>query len=354
LNIGTLASERRNAFDLIRLLLAVAVVYSHAHLLGGFGEEGFSVLCKGQTIAGRLAVIGFFGISGFLVAQSFSARGDAWQFVKARLLRILPGFYFALVVTAYVLAPLIARFNRGGGHWQSDEAAHFVLGNAFVKIARWNIGDVLKGLPFTESLNGALWSLFPEVCCYGLILIVGVLGWLKAWSANVLLAFAAVAALHVSYILAPSLPNLGPPLLTLTGWAPYVAAFLGGTSIFCYQERLGIGAKSAVGWILASALLLKLGGWALLGPIVLPLALINTALAFRARLPFDLSYGTYVLHFPVLHLLTALGFNHRGFAAYLTLALAVSFAMAFVSWYAVEKPFLKLKSKASTPVARPE
>ena len=42
LNIGALASDRRNAFDLIRLLLAVAVVYSHAHLLGGFGVEGFS------------------------------------------------------------------------------------------------------------------------------------------------------------------------------------------------------------------------------------------------------------------------------------------------------------------------
>ena len=158
--IGTLAPERSNAFDLIRLLLATAVVYSHAHLMGGYEEAGFSLLCKGQAIAGTVAVIGFFGISGYLVAQSFSARGDGWQFVKARLLRILPGFYFALVVTAYVLAPLIGRFNRLGGPWQNAAAAHFVLGNALVDISSWNIGDILNGLPFSRgSLNGALWSL---------------------------------------------------------------------------------------------------------------------------------------------------------------------------------------------------
>jgi peptidoglycan/LPS O-acetylase OafA/YrhL len=346
-NIKALAPERRNAFDLIRLLLAVAVVYSHAHLLGGFGEEGFSLLCKGQTFAGSLAVIGFFGISGFLVAQSFSARGDAWQFVKARLLRIVPGFYFALVVTAYVLAPLIARFNPLGSPWQNAAAAHFVVGNALVDIASWNIGNILNGLPFPGSLNGALWSLFPEICCYGLVLAFGALGWFKAGRANIVLFFAGVAALHASLILSAPVPNIAPTLLALTGWAPYIAAFLTGSSIFCYRDSLGIGGKSAMGWLLASVVLLKFGGWALLGPSVLPLALINTAYSFRARLPFDLSYGTYVLHFPVLHLLAAMGLNHQGFTAYFGLGLVVSFAMAFVSWYAVERPFLKLKSKAA-------
>ena len=224
-----------------------------------------------------------------------------------------------------MLAPLIGRFNALGGPWQGAEAVRFVAGNALVDIARWNIGEILHGLPFTGSLNGALWSLFPEICCYGLVLIFGVLGWLRAGRANVLVFLAFVAALHASLVLAPSVPNVAPTLLSLTGWAPYVAAFLTGSSIFCYRDRLEIGPRSAAGWLLAAAVLLKFGGWALLGPIVLPLALISTAYSFRARLPFDLSYGTYVLHFPVLHLLAALGLNHHGFAAYFTVALAVSF-----------------------------
>lgn len=337
------AAERNNAFDLIRLLLAILVVYSHATLVGGFGDEGFIRLCKWQTNSGQVAVTGFFGISGFLVTRSFATR-DSWlQFVKARLLRILPGFYFALIFAAFGVAPLIARFNPTGGSWEGAAAFRYVWENASVKILNPGIGDVLHGLPTETSINGSLWTLFPEVCCYGLVLLFGVLTWIRLGRANVLLMCLAMLALHAAMVVGPKNLIIAPTFLQLTGWSPQVAAFLVGSSIYCFRERLEIGGRSWIAWLGLVVVLLNFGGWALLGPAVLTFALIHTAYAFRIPLPFDISYGTYLLHFPVLQLLAALGWNRHGFSAYYAAGLIFTFALAALSWYAIERPFLRLK-----------
>ena len=334
---------RENAFDLIRLGLALLVVYGHAKLVGGFGEEGFTQICKMQTSAGPLAVAGFFGISGFLVTRSFALRHDWRAFVKARLLRILPGFYFALLVTALYLAPMISRFNPLAGPWSAASAFHYVADNALVWIRSSSVGDVLHGLPYEGSINGALWTLFPELCCYGLVLFLGVLGWFRLGCVNVLLVGLAILAFHVAIVVVPSGFIIAPTFLQLTGWSPLVASFVVGCLIYCFRDRLEIGGRSAVFWVLATIVLLRFGGWALLGPVALTLALIHTAYSFQLRLPCDLSYGTYLLHFPVLQLFVALGWQRHGFAAYFSAVLAATLAMAAVSWFAVERPFLKLK-----------
>jgi peptidoglycan/LPS O-acetylase OafA/YrhL len=343
-NVNPATAGRDNAFDLIRLILAGIVVYGHAHLVGGFGDEGFALVCRMQTTSGPFAVAGFFGISGFLVTRSFALRDNGLNFVRARLLRILPGFYFALLVTAFYLAPLIARFNPTAGPWAASSAFRYVWENALVRIRTPVVGGVLRGLPFDASINGALWTLFPELCCYCLVLVLGVLGWFRDGRTNVLLVAVAVLALHAAIVLGPKGYIVAPTFLQLTGWSPLIAAFLAGCLACCFQERLDIGGRSAVVWAAATLALLFFGGWSLLGPAVLALALIHTAYAFRVRLPCDLSYGTYLLHFPVLQLLTSLGGNRHGFAVFYAAGLAASAALAALSWYVVERPFLRLKA----------
>jgi len=85
-------SKHQNAFDLFRLILASAVVYTHSFLLGGFGTEGFLDFNKGQTIAGRVAVLGFFGLSGYLVTASFIKRNSPASYLWSRIKRIFPAF----------------------------------------------------------------------------------------------------------------------------------------------------------------------------------------------------------------------------------------------------------------------
>jgi peptidoglycan/LPS O-acetylase OafA/YrhL len=335
---------RDNAFDLIRLLLAVIVVYGHAYLVGGFGDEGFARFCKMQTTAGPFAVIGFFGISGFLVTRSFALRANAWSFVQARLLRILPGFYFALAFTAFCIAPLIAKHNPAAGPWEASSAFRYIWKNAAVRIADPGVGDVLRGLPSGEAINASLWTLFPEICCYGLVLVMGVLGLIRLSRTSVLLLAGTLLLLHAAIVVGPKDFIIAPTFLQLTGWSPYVVAFAVGSAASCFTDQLLGGARAWVAWLAVTWVLLYFGGWSLLGPVAFTLALVLGAHAFRVRLPVDLSYGIYLLHFPVLQLLSALGLNQHGFSAYFATALIATGALAAVSWFAIEKPFLRLKS----------
>lgn len=336
------ASGEENGFDVLRLGLAWLVVYTHALLLGGFGEDAVARFSHGQTIAGTLAVLGFFGVSGFLVTRSFVLRADALGFTASRLLRILPAFYVALVLTAFVFAPLISAANPSSPGWHAADAARYVLLNLKVWLGAVTVGGVLTGLPFPSSLNGALWSLFPELLCYAGVLALGLIGAFRAARVILPLAWGATVAAHVAEFFFGERAPL-PELLTLTGWAPFFAAFFTGVMIFVYRERLRFGWRSAVLWGVAALLLLRFGGWELCGPLVLPLFVIHLAHCFRWRLRADLSYGVYVLHFPVLQWLTALGVPALGVAAYLSLGTALTVALAVVSWFAIERPALRFK-----------
>lgn len=344
MNANASPAGRDNAFDLIRLLLAVLVVYGHACLVGGFGDEGFARFCKMQTTAGPFAVTGFFGISGFLVTRSFALRANALGFIRARLLRILPGFYLALVFTAFCVAPLIARSNTGAGPWQASSALRYLWMNAGLRITAPGVGDVLRGLPSPDAINSSLWTLFPEICCYGLVLLIGVLGLIRSSRANVLLMAAVLLLLHAAIVLGPRDMIVAPTFLQLTGYSPYVLAFAVGSAAYCYQGELLGSSRSWIAWAAATVVLLYFGGWSLLGPVALTLALLQAAHSFRATLPVDLSYGTYLLHFPILQLLAALGVNQHGFASYLLAGIVVTAVAAALSWFAVERPFLRLKA----------
>jgi peptidoglycan/LPS O-acetylase OafA/YrhL len=62
-SIGQALSTSPNSLNLVRLLLAATVIFSHAMTLGGYGSEVVF-----HSTAGVIAVYGFFGISGYLIA----------------------------------------------------------------------------------------------------------------------------------------------------------------------------------------------------------------------------------------------------------------------------------------------
>ncbi len=338
-------SEEKNCFDVLRHVLALTVIYSHGHLLGGFGSEPFYAFSKQQTIAGTLAVLGFFGLSGFLVTRSFTLREAIIPFIASRLLRILPGFFFALFLTAFVFAPLIDGFNRFGQPWAFSAALRFCVGNACVRIGEWHVGLVIDGLPYTESINGALWSLFPEVCCYCIVLFMGATGVLHQQRFNQLICFVMLLTLHVGWVLKPEAMFVAPTMLALNGWSPFVLAFFTGSAAYLFREELSFSGRRAVFWWLVVLVLIRFGGWALAGPVIFPIALLNLGYAFDRKLSFDFSYGTYVLHFPIMHLLSAMGLNQYGVAIYLAIATLAAILAATASWFLVEKPSLQFKKR---------
>ncbi len=111
-SLGDAFSPAHNSLNFLRLVLALAVVVSHAILLGGFGSHE---LFHRPTSLGMVAVYGFFGISGFLIASSAS-RNTFGHYLWQRCLRILPGFWVCLVVTAFGIALVASWTSRVSAH----------------------------------------------------------------------------------------------------------------------------------------------------------------------------------------------------------------------------------------------
>ena len=338
-------SHGDNAFDLMRLLLAVLVVYTHGRLLGGFREDWISRVIKHQTDPGNAAVLGFFGISGFLVSQSYCSAPKWETFLKRRALRILPGFYLALFFSAFVAAPLLSNINLPGQDaWHFRNAATFVERNAFLRIQAWTVGGETQGLPYNESINGALWSLFPEVCCYLLILGLGLAGVLARRRYELLGIAALLFVTNFGICLSPKVPvPLLPSFLVLSSNTPFFLAFAVGTSVHSFRTSIDLGRHGAVVTGLLCVAILKFGGWAIFGPVLLPLFILQLAHCFRFRLSADLSYGIYVLHFPCEQLLAAWNVQRHGFAIFIFCSALATTACATVSWFLVERPALLRK-----------
>ena len=165
--IGSAFSPRHNSLNFIRLALAVAVVFSHSITLGFFGSE----VILGKTTLGTIAVYGFFGLSGFLIAGSASRNGVG-RYLWQRFLRIFPGFWICLVVTAFVFGsiawwhqnPVLAR--SCGFHCYLTEPGGpvgYVIHNFLLRVNQPAISGTLQPGIFRDVWNGSLWTLFFEI-----------------------------------------------------------------------------------------------------------------------------------------------------------------------------------------------
>ena len=58
----------------------------------------------------------------------------------------------------------------------------------------------------------------------------------------------------------------------------------------------------------------------------------------------DFSYGVYIVHFPILQTMVAVGFRQYGPAAFFATAVLLVFIGSFLMWHLVEKRFLATSS----------
>lgn len=334
-----------NCFDVLRLLLAVSVLYSHSYYVGGFGDEGFLRFCKGQTIAGTIGVLGFFGLSGFLVGSSYSRCPTTVEFLRRRALRIFPGFWVCLLFTAFVATPLIVVLKGGATTdipWLgANGALHYVVSNSLLFVRQANIGEILAGQPQVASINGSLWSLFPEACCYLALSFIGLCGALHRQRGLLILGTATAICFHLVHYVNPSLgvPTL-PTCVALTSITPYVVAFFTGVAVAAYRENVVLDARGAA--LLGVALLaaLKFGGFFLIAPVVLPLFLLHLGHAFSCRLRHDFSYGLYIYGFVAQQIVAALPLLRSSASVFFVASSSLALALAVASWFGVERRFL--------------
>jgi len=97
------------AFDGLRLVAALAVLFTHSYAQLGRGQlEPLTRFTNGSTDFSELGLITFFAISGNLVTQSWFRDPSIWRFFMRRSLRIIPGLAFVIFLSFAMIGPLFA------------------------------------------------------------------------------------------------------------------------------------------------------------------------------------------------------------------------------------------------------
>ncbi|NDI48600.1 acyltransferase family protein [Goekera deserti] len=332
-------SPRSNSLAVLRLALAAVVALTHA-LANGYGWQPR----LGGVEVGALAVDAFFVLSGMLVAGSLLRLGSTGRYLWHRALRILPGFWVCLVVTAAVLAPLAAALGGRAEGLDSGPGWRYVLVNAFLPILQGGIGDVHAG-DTGAVLNGSLWTLQYEAACYVLLALLGLCSVLqrRRW---VVPALALVLAVGTVADAAGLFDRVDLPLFAVEPALRFTLVFLLGVTAHLYARWV------PVHWTLAALGMAVVAVASVLAPEQRSLA--APALAYVCvyavvRLPlrwtprWDLSYGLYIYHWPVQVVLVAAGLPALGAWLFVPLALVPALALAALSWVLVEGPALGWK-----------
>src|SRR5438876_12172477 len=145
---------RGNSFTFLRLAFALAVVFSHSFILGGFGEDPLSRYCRGQIRIGEMAVMCFFVVSGFLITGSALRQPSIRQFALNRAARILPGFWAVQLLTVFLLTPAImmAHYGNDIGYFDSlvigpNSAISYLWRNAGLRMLQYPITNLFHPNP---------------------------------------------------------------------------------------------------------------------------------------------------------------------------------------------------------------
>jgi peptidoglycan/LPS O-acetylase OafA/YrhL len=286
-----------------RLVLASLVIVSHSVALAGLGLE--PLVAETGASLGFLAVMAFFTLSGFLLARS-RERTDVVPFVRNRLLRIMPGYWLALIFGAVVAIAFGASLKSATDYVTS------------------NLGLLINGADGTEAfggfpLNGSLWSLRVEMVAY-IALVMIPRRWLRP------------VALGEFVILVPLAldRDIADTALLL--------AFAFGVCAWLWRDRIPM--------VPLVAIPLFLIGNAIFWPLaVLACGYIALAMAgLKWRLERDLSYGAYVLAYPVQLAIATVGLP---LPAMVAASFAVIVPLAFLSWTIIESPALSLGHRPS-------
>lgn len=318
---------RKNNFDFLRFVAATIVTFYHSAPLS-LGDSVPPLL----GFDGSIGVGIFFIISGYLITQSFLNRPDLLFFLKSRLLRLVPALTVVVLITVFVLGPLITTESIISYFSQQLTIQYLQNVLPFNHIDR--LPGVFVGNAYKGAVNGSLWTIPYELKCYIMVAILGIVGLLR-------LKFIAV----LIFIIALFYPFQNPDLGEFLGY------FSAGMLCYHFKEYLFEEKYSS---IIAVMLLMVV----MLSPKIFPLSVIcwgfiTIFIALNQNIEMgnfgkygDFSYGIYIYSFPIQQLVTFYFGGAMNPYANFFISYPIALLFAILSWNLIEKPALSLKRKS--------
>lgn len=341
MKLGSVFDSRNNALNACRLALATEVILFHSFPLTGRVVESKAIL----QLLFSVGVDGFFALSGFLITASWLRNPDVREYFVARALRILPGYYIVLAITAFVVAPLSVAIQGGSAARLlfSSAPVEYVLKNSALVQLQLDVGGTPHDIPYPGIWNASLWSLVFEVMCYIAVAGLGLLGLAsRRWTAPVILILATIAAIMLPPLTFPGLWTI--PQLAVRSAIMFSAGAL------LYQWRDRIPARWSL--VAVSVVIVLFSGmlpdYRVLGALPLAYAVVVSGVLIknkRMNIHTDLSYGVYIYASPTQQLLAVAGLYALNPFVFFGVSAVATLIPAAFSWFLIEKRVLALKSR---------
>jgi peptidoglycan/LPS O-acetylase OafA/YrhL len=336
--------KNQNSFNLLRLIAASAVLFSHCFHLSGNGASEPILRFTNYSTLGELAVDVFFVMSGYLVTASFLRDPIPLNFIVKRLLRIFPALGVVIVLSVLVLGPMLTSLPVG--EYFAHPQTRDYLRNLFLDM-RYELPGVFSNNPYLEGVNGALWTLPMEVLMYFIVLSLGTFR-AMTWRgcAVALLIFAWLHyAVPASIFTKTGMVLHVMPYSALTRLGMY---YFAGALCFLSREKWSTNRDVVVLSVIALALFAKAPiaetiAFLALPYLVISFAHLKSGISDRITRIGDFSYGIYLYAFPVQQTTIMLFEGQISPMHVFLISFPITVFLAFVSWHFIEKPALKLK-----------
>jgi peptidoglycan/LPS O-acetylase OafA/YrhL len=335
--LAEVISSHENNFTLIRLILAIGVIYSHTFLMTkDIKLDYLSNFLMPITTVGSLSVQIFFFLSGLFVAQSFSKEPNLFVYFVRRILRIWPALIVVVILTTFV-SIIIGSSNSVIEYLTFTDFYNNILKNIAL-IYDWTLPGVFENHRMS-TINGAIHTLAPEVKMYVLLGIFGIFGLIK----NKKVVFTIVLIFLFLCIDEGKFVNNFTFLFNMDYTIYVVSMFSAGVLAWTLSNYIIIKMWHGIVFILLFNFIdfdaLKIGFfYCFIIWIVLYLGQIN----FSQRLYFrtDISYGIYLYGWPSTQFILVLNNEINPYLLTLLATILASF-FAYFSWIIVEKPSIK-------------
>lgn len=342
------AERGANSYGIIRIIAAVLVIWTHSYSVVG-GETAAEPLKElTRWSAGSHAVNIFFSLSGFMVAASWERSRNLFDFVIARILRIMPALVCVNVLIV-VLAALFLTTSSPSEFWTVENAGGFLANTTVLFKSGSTLDGVFMNNPWPGVVNIPIWTIKFEVICYAtLAAAMFVVSYFRHSIRMLKLAlagFLVVAALVLIGLYGSSQFEF------VANLARFFFAFYLGVAAWFWREQIVLAVR-----YLAIIWLLYLIAIAVESVLVLPLGIVTTAYTSfwagsfqagriqQAADQTDLSYGMYISGFFIQQWLVQ-AFPQQGIWANATSATLIAAMFAWFSWKLIEHPALQLRSK---------
>ncbi|HTJ59065.1 MAG TPA: acyltransferase [Devosiaceae bacterium] len=332
---------RGPGFDRIRVLAALTVVVHHCSLMTiPITHDFLYEFSWGVTNTGNLAVAIFFATSGALVVPGLLRGGDIGIFAINRFMRIMPALVATVLVTIFVLGPVLTRLSPM--QYLLDPHTYAYLNNIIFRASH-----TLPGVTLADGtgvlVNGSLWTLYFEVLSYVALAVAFKAGLLISKRACLSL-LVVVYALNAACWFSPTVHDLIPDRIVV--FLSLFVYFMAGAAFHVLADKVPYNAVAAV---IAGALLLvsmPLGLGILTLPVLLPYLVVCLGFSGflgKKPLPVDLSYGIYLNHALAITVLSVLFPWMCTFFTALPVVALSAVVLAAISWRFVEAPSLASK-----------